>query len=201
MGRHRQYSEANALESAMNLFWQHGYDSTSLKEMENALDMRPGSIYKAFGSKEKLYLRSLELYVDITGKLLKDSFLKGGFYQGLIDFLYKVVLQNKSPIVCMLGKSISEGSPKNLLVKKQANSMVLLLNKSLIEQINKSKNSGEISNDISSETIASMTISMIFGIRAYCGAALGKREARILIQTFVMTLKTSFASKKRNQKI
>lgn len=46
----------------MQLFWEKGYHATSLKDLEAALSMKPGSIYAAFTSKENLYLESLERY-------------------------------------------------------------------------------------------------------------------------------------------
>ncbi|MEM8581503.1 MAG: helix-turn-helix domain-containing protein [Pseudomonadota bacterium] len=51
-----------ALSRAQNLFWAKGYHATSLKDLEAALDMRPGSIYAAFDSKEALFLEALERY-------------------------------------------------------------------------------------------------------------------------------------------
>ncbi|MDC9612019.1 TetR/AcrR family transcriptional regulator, partial [Pseudoalteromonas sp. GABNS16H] len=38
----------------MNLFWERGYAGASMKQIEQALDMRPGSIYATFGSKDGL---------------------------------------------------------------------------------------------------------------------------------------------------
>lgn len=51
-----------ALTRARDLFWAKGYHATSLKDLESALDMRPGSIYAAFDSKEALFLEALERY-------------------------------------------------------------------------------------------------------------------------------------------
>lgn len=51
-----------ALTRARDLFWAKGYHATSLKDLEAALDMRPGSIYAAFESKEGLFLEALDRY-------------------------------------------------------------------------------------------------------------------------------------------
>ncbi len=50
----------------MTLFWDKGFHATSLKDLEAALKMKPGSIYAAFGSKEGLFLEALKRYYDMS---------------------------------------------------------------------------------------------------------------------------------------
>lgn len=51
-----------AIEKATQLFWMNGYGATTMRQLQHAMDMRPGSIYGAFGDKDTLYLRTLECY-------------------------------------------------------------------------------------------------------------------------------------------
>tara|TARA_R110002095_G_scaffold37007_2_gene34504 strand:- start:45 stop:647 length:603 start_codon:yes stop_codon:yes gene_type:complete len=62
MSRCAPYDRETALDAAMALFWEKGFHATSLKDIEAALAMKPGSIYAAFASKKKLYLLALERY-------------------------------------------------------------------------------------------------------------------------------------------
>lgn len=64
MTRAAAYDRDVALDAAMAVFWDKGYHATSLKDLEQALCMKPGSIYAAFTSKENLYLLALERYFD-----------------------------------------------------------------------------------------------------------------------------------------
>lgn len=64
MKRARPYDRDVALEAAMTLFWEKGYHATSLKDLETALQMKPGSIYSAFLSKENLFGLVLERYFE-----------------------------------------------------------------------------------------------------------------------------------------
>ncbi len=66
MARAAAYDRDTALEAAMTLFWRKGYHATSLKDLEGALSMKPGSIYAAFDSKENLYLLSLKRYFETS---------------------------------------------------------------------------------------------------------------------------------------
>ena len=51
MPRNARHDPDTTVRRAAHLFWERGYHACSLKQLETALDMRPGSIYAAFGSK------------------------------------------------------------------------------------------------------------------------------------------------------
>lgn len=51
-----------AINKAMQLFWENGYSATTMRQLQHAMDMRPGSIYGAFGDKDTLYLKTLAHY-------------------------------------------------------------------------------------------------------------------------------------------
>nr|WP_275409576.1 TetR/AcrR family transcriptional regulator [Planotetraspora mira] len=48
---------------ALGLFWAKGYDGTTMADLSSAMNLKPGSIYAAFGSKEGLYEKVLDRYV------------------------------------------------------------------------------------------------------------------------------------------
>lgn len=66
MARAANYDRDAALDAAMEVFWRKGYYATSLKDLEVALQMKPGSIYAAFDSKENLYLLAIERYFNLS---------------------------------------------------------------------------------------------------------------------------------------
>ncbi len=55
--------EPEALEAALQLFWQKGYDRTSIADLSEALGVGPSSIYNAFGSKAELFRKSIQHYL------------------------------------------------------------------------------------------------------------------------------------------
>ena len=61
-GRPRSFDCEAALESAMQVFWEKGYDAASLTDLTEAMGINPPSLYAAFGDKERLYLAAVEMY-------------------------------------------------------------------------------------------------------------------------------------------
>lgn len=63
MGRPRQFDRDAAVLTAMHLFWEHGYESTSLSQLKAALGISAPSFYAAFGSKEALFQEAVACYL------------------------------------------------------------------------------------------------------------------------------------------
>jgi TetR/AcrR family transcriptional regulator, transcriptional repressor for nem operon len=62
MPRSKAFDEAAVLEKAKNLFWQKGYEATSMEDLVNELGISRSSLYDTFGDKEKLYCKTLNIY-------------------------------------------------------------------------------------------------------------------------------------------
>jgi AcrR family transcriptional regulator len=70
MGRPRQFDRDAALTQAMHLFWQNGFDATSLSQLKAALGISAPSFYAAFGSKEALFQETVALYLKSHGNVM-----------------------------------------------------------------------------------------------------------------------------------
>ena len=72
-GRPRNFSRDEALASAMQLFWDKGYDNTSLSDLTRAMGLNPPSLYAAFGSKAQLFIEAVDLYGRTDGAGIWDE--------------------------------------------------------------------------------------------------------------------------------
>jgi TetR/AcrR family transcriptional repressor of nem operon len=112
-----KFERENVIRVASQLFWDKGFHATSTRNLQDAINMRPGSIYSAFGSKEGLYSESLKNYTSqmksqIEGFLSTSDSILGG----LRAFVENIVIETKesSPsAICMLVKANSEFADKN----------------------------------------------------------------------------------------
>ena len=74
-GRPREFDLGEAVQHAMRLFWQHGYEATSLAQLKAAMgDISPASFYAAFDSKEALFRRVVDAYLATHGQVLAPLF-------------------------------------------------------------------------------------------------------------------------------
>ncbi|MFI6347803.1 TetR/AcrR family transcriptional regulator [Streptomyces sp. NPDC050560] len=61
-GRPRAFDRDTALEAAKLLFWERGYEATSVGDLTDAMGIRPGSLYAAFGDKKSLFKEAVRSY-------------------------------------------------------------------------------------------------------------------------------------------
>ncbi|MFT3863380.1 MAG: TetR/AcrR family transcriptional regulator [Solirubrobacterales bacterium] len=61
-GRPPSHDREEALARALDLFWEQGYEATSIADLTAATGMAPPSLYAAFGSKGGLFEEVVELY-------------------------------------------------------------------------------------------------------------------------------------------
>lgn len=62
MARPREFDETEVLDRALEVFWQKGYEGTSVEELVQATGLSRASLYGAFGDKDQLYERVIEHY-------------------------------------------------------------------------------------------------------------------------------------------
>ncbi|WP_182605590.1 TetR/AcrR family transcriptional regulator [Streptomyces alkaliphilus] len=63
-GRPRGFDTDEALERAMLVFWEHGYEGAGLSTLTRAMGISTTSMYAAFGNKEELFRKVLERYTE-----------------------------------------------------------------------------------------------------------------------------------------
>ncbi len=62
-GRPLSFDRDAALGAAMRLFWQHGFEATSISTLTGAMGITPPSLYAAFGDKKQLFRETVERYL------------------------------------------------------------------------------------------------------------------------------------------
>lgn len=114
-GRPRSFDRDGAIAQAMHLFWEHGFESTSLDQLRGAMGgISSASFYAAFGSKEALYRETLDAYLRGHGRVmaaLRDESLspRDRLEQALRR---SAVMQTEAdhPTGCMVALSATIGS-------------------------------------------------------------------------------------------
>jgi AcrR family transcriptional regulator len=67
IGRPKHFSRAQVMERSIPVFWQHGFASTSLADLEAATGVNRSGLYTEFSDKEDLFLASLGHYIATSG--------------------------------------------------------------------------------------------------------------------------------------
>jgi AcrR family transcriptional regulator len=63
-----------ALDQALQVFWEKGYEGTSIADLTEAMGVNPPSLYAAFGNKEKLFKKALDRYETRRDEIFEEAF-------------------------------------------------------------------------------------------------------------------------------
>ena len=123
MGRPRNFDRDQAVEQALHLFWEHGYDATSLAQLKAGLGggISAPSFYAAFGSKEALFdecvQRYLATYAQVTECLWDENLAPRQAIETALRQSARMQCEDGHPKGCMVALGVmSAPSPENARV-------------------------------------------------------------------------------------
>jgi AcrR family transcriptional regulator len=88
-GRPRSFDRAAALEAATLLFWERGYEATSIADLTAAMGIRPPSLYAAFGDKRALFAEVVAGYAAGRGAFAERALTEEPTARGGVERLLR----------------------------------------------------------------------------------------------------------------
>ncbi|WMT42337.1 TetR/AcrR family transcriptional regulator [Paenibacillus sp. D2_2] len=96
MARLREFDEVQALDAAMQIFWEKGFEATSLSDLTSRMGIQRPSIYAAFGDKKQLFEAALRKYTQIHASNIRNQFHNSSsireafraFFEGMVEQEY-----------------------------------------------------------------------------------------------------------------
>lgn len=170
------------VDQAMRLFWARGFHGTSMRDLQQVLDLRPGSIYAAFGSKEGLFREVLRYYTQGGQTLLRRLRGETGSPLTAIERYFQTVvleLRHRAPNPqCLLVKSLLEliDDEEGELVVEVRNHLKVMQG-CFAELLREAQANGEIPRELDPDRTAHYLQVQLMGLRSY--ARLSEDEAVI----------------------
>lgn len=91
MGRPRAFEAETALDSAMKVFWEKGYEGTSLDDLTEAMGINRSSLYSSFGDKQTLFQKVIERYKSGPMAFLSEALAQPTARQSIESLLRSIV--------------------------------------------------------------------------------------------------------------
>ena len=164
MARPRQFDETRVIENLMRVFWEKGYEATSMQDLVKASGLLKGSLYGAFGDKHALYMAALKHYdrTQIQGGI--DMLTGDGSPRQKIARLFDSVIEStKSGVFaggCLLCNASLEMAAVDREVKAEVKTTIRRLKVAIMDAIGE-----KIDNQEKCASLAAFIISSYFGAR------------------------------------
>jgi AcrR family transcriptional regulator len=166
-GRPLSFDRDAAVQSAMLLFWRHGYEATSLNQLTTAMGIGPPSLYAAFGDKKGLFLEAVERYVSgpITSEhLIEQAATARDAAWALLDAAAKGFTGSRTPSGCLLASSVISCSESAVEVQQQLALIRRGIEAQLRRKIARAIRVGELPASADAASLAGLTMAVIQGM-------------------------------------
>ena len=163
MPRVKLFDQEEALNKAMELFWEKGYASTSLHDLTSHIGIGKGSFYATFNSKQAIFQAAFDLYrnsrVELLEQLLNsEPNVKIGL-QKLMKFNLEELLNDNKHKGCFIANTCSEFSGANEILKDKLVEHYSIVQQALVNYLKRGKLSSK-----KAESVAAMIITFLMGM-------------------------------------
>lgn len=185
-GRPREFCVDQALASALRVFWSKGYEGASMADLTEAMGITKPSLYAAFGNKEQLFVKALDLYerekLDYVGQALAEPTARG-----VAERLLRGALENQTsscePRGCLgVISSIACGSEaesiRQFVVARGASARA-----ALVDRLERAKVEGDLPAHMDVEGLTSHLYAVMQGMAVQAGAGASREELERMIAT------------------
>ncbi|WP_394130811.1 TetR/AcrR family transcriptional regulator [Shewanella maritima] len=185
MAKTAKYDRQQVIDKATNLYWQKGFHATSMRNLQDEIDMRPGSIYSAFGNKDGLFKEALRNYTDMgiaQVQLCKSQ--HSSPIAALKAFVQKQVIDTQEGApngMCMLAKTMGELTDENqelIDITKAHLGEIAAEFEALIQQ---AQSLGEVAKTKSAKDLANHVQIQIAGLRTFAKINNDKSQLHTMI--------------------
>lgn len=165
----KQFDEEQALQCAMEQFWAHGYEATSMQDLVDRMGINRGSLYHTFGDKRSLFIRAFQSYVQqyreqVLSKLEQHPSPRQAIhslFQGLID-LSATEQGRRGCFMTNTALELAAHDPEiGALVKKRLQGLEAFFKQLIV----RAQALGEIAKDHDPDALAAHLLGVQLGIR------------------------------------
>ncbi|MBE9099209.1 TetR/AcrR family transcriptional regulator [Vacuolonema iberomarrocanum] len=166
-GPEKQFDVQIALSKAMKVFWEHGYEATSLSELLKNMGIGKKSLYDTFGNKQSLFLKALEHYAqtnlrDMRDRLSADGSPLGNLKQLLHD--WQEMHSQPGSRGCMLGTNIADFNTKDGAIAQIMRAYLQQVEDAFAATLSRAQAAGEISSEANPRNLARLLVCTTQGL-------------------------------------
>jgi AcrR family transcriptional regulator len=156
-GRPREFDRERALDAAMRVFWEKGYDGTSLSDLTDAMGINRPSMYLSLGNKETLFQKAMERYAQKRAQLAVGCFIAATAREGIDCLLREAVAMftdPKNPSGCLANQGILSCSSVSNGMKRDLEHIREAFELTLKQRFDQALEAGELPSDTSTKDLA-----------------------------------------------
>lgn len=167
-GRPKNFDRGEALRAALKLFWEKGFEPTTVAGLCQAMGVNPPSLYCCFGNKAALFIEAARHYeqahwAEPTARFMAEP----DIYKAVADYFdaaARILLSPDTPCGCMAALGAVNISPNENEVIESIRSMRLATQKMFSDRLERAIADGQLPADTDAPTVASSLNTFLEGL-------------------------------------
>jgi AcrR family transcriptional regulator len=185
-GRPREFDTDEALAAALGVFWRKGYEGASLTDLTEAMGVSRPSLYAAFGNKEQLFRRALDLYETEKMAYVGEA-LNKPTARGVAEHLLTKALERQTsacdPRGCLGVVSAMQCGDEAQSIRAEVQARGKAANEALIARFERARADGDLPPQVTPEGLARLLSAISQGLAMQASAGATTAELRVLVET------------------
>ncbi|MBE7679910.1 TetR/AcrR family transcriptional regulator [Paenibacillus sp. P13VS] len=189
MARSKEFEENEVLDKAMKLFWEQGYEKTSMSDLVEHMGIHRRSIYDTFTDKRTLFFKAMERFGNRTDAKLAAGVKQAKTAKEALHFIFDYMnsTEEGEPPGCMFVNSAVEMACRDEDVDAKAVGAFEKVEQLLVELVTWGQENGEFSSQYGPQELAEYLHNALIGIRVMTRTSVPK-EKLVRISTMSMLL-------------
>ena len=186
VGRPRTFDLETALQKALEVFWQKGYEGTSLPDLTAAMGINRPSLYAAFGNKQQLFLKAIERYENRPGAFFYPSMQEPTAYRVAERMLLGAAAAHSDPLYpagCLMVQAALACSDSGQAVKDALIARRKAGFEQLVQRFEQAKASGDLPDDADPQGLAGFIITVLQGMSVQATNGAGAEQLHMIACT------------------
>ena len=188
-GRPREFCVDRALAAALGVFWSKGYDGASMTDLTEAMGITKPSLYAAFGNKEALFHKALDLYeaekLAYTREALNQPTARAVaeyYMRGAID----AQMSSCDPKGCLGVISATACGAEAVSIKADVIQRRASSHAALVERFEAAKRDGDLPGHVDVLGLTSYLYTILQGMAVQAGSGATRAELERVVETSLM---------------
>lgn len=182
MARTKEFDPDAALQAALELFWERGYEATTMSALVERLGVARAGIYATFGSKHDLYLLALRRYGEMCDPVLLEELSRPGpalpAVRALVERFAAESACDELRRGCFMTNTAVELAPHDAAAARRVEAGWAVLETALTSALLRARAQGELPAGRDPRGLARMLLVLLQGMRVVGKAGADPERAR-----------------------
>lgn len=178
-GRPREFCCEQALDKAMQVFWEKGYEGATLPALTEAMGINRPSLYAAFGNKEELFRKVLDRYQALREPLFRDALDLPTAHAAMVRLLHNAVdwLSDKSrPAGCLFIQSAMACGDEADAVREETRRRRQSVELAIRHRLEAGQRAGELPQEVDVHGLGFHFTTVVMGMGVMAASGASKEE-------------------------